>query len=110
MKAVEQLYEKRELVTGVPTGFTDLDKKTAGLQPSDLIIVAGRPSMGKTALALNIAQYTALEAKVGFAIISLEMSMKKLVAESAQRFLGILRLGGDSDSDMAASAPVTDTH
>ena len=50
MKAVEQLYERQELVTGVPTGFIDLDKKTAGLQPGDLIIVAGRPSMGKTAL------------------------------------------------------------
>jgi replicative DNA helicase len=79
MKAVEQLYEKRELVTGVPTGFTDLDKKTAGLQPSDLIIVAGRPSMGKTALALNIAQYTALEANVGVAVFSLEMSKEQLV-------------------------------
>ena len=79
MKAVEQLYEKRELVTGVPTGFVDLDKKTAGLQPGDLIIVAGRPSMGKTALALNIAQYAAQDAKHGVAVFSLEMGKEQLV-------------------------------
>jgi replicative DNA helicase len=79
MKAVEQLYERQELVTGVPTGFSDLDKKTAGLQPGDLAIVAGRPSMGKTAFALNIAQYAALEAKTGVAIFSLEMSKEQLV-------------------------------
>jgi len=79
MKAVEQLYERQELVTGVPSGFTDLDKKTAGLQPGDLIIVAGRPSMGKTAFALNIAQYAALDAKTGVAVFSLEMSKEQLV-------------------------------
>jgi replicative DNA helicase len=79
MKAVEQLYERQELVTGVPTGFVDLDKKTAGLQPGDLAIVAGRPSMGKTAFALNIAQYAALEAKTGVAVFSLEMSKEQLV-------------------------------
>jgi replicative DNA helicase len=79
MKAVEQLYEKRELVTGVPTGFVDLDRKTAGLQPGDLIIVAGRPSMGKTALALNVAQYAAQEANHGVAIFSLEMGKEQLV-------------------------------
>ncbi len=79
MKAVEQLYERRELVTGVPTGYTDLDRKTAGLQPGDLVIVAGRPSMGKTALALNIAQYAALEARIGVAVFSLEMSKEQLV-------------------------------
>ena len=79
MKAVEQLYERRELVTGVPTGFVDLDRKTAGLQPSDLVIIAGRPSMGKTALALNVAEYAALEADTGVAIFSLEMSKEQLV-------------------------------
>jgi replicative DNA helicase len=79
MKAVEQLYERKELVTGVPTGFIDLDRKTAGLQASDLIIVAGRPSMGKTALALNMAQYAALEHGVGVAVFSLEMSKEQLV-------------------------------
>jgi len=79
MKAVEQLYERQELVTGVPTGFVDLDKKTAGLQPGDLVIVAGRPSMGKTAFALNMAQYAALESKTGVAVFSLEMSKEQLV-------------------------------
>jgi replicative DNA helicase len=79
MKQVERLYERRELVTGVPTGFTDLDRKTAGLQAGDLVIVAGRPSMGKTAFALNVAQYAALEAGVGVAVFSLEMSKEQLV-------------------------------
>jgi len=79
MKAVSQLYEKRELVTGVPTGFIDLDRKTAGLQPGDLIIVAGRPSMGKTAFALNIAQYAAQEANRAVAVFSLEMGKEQLV-------------------------------
>jgi replicative DNA helicase len=79
MKAIEQLYERKELVTGVPTGFIDLDRMTAGLQPADLIVIAGRPSMGKTAFALNIAEYVALTAKVGVAIFSLEMSKEQLV-------------------------------
>jgi len=79
MKAIEQLYERKELVTGVPTGFVDLDRMTAGLQPSDLIVIAGRPSMGKTAFALNIAQYAALTAKVGVAVFSLEMAKEQLV-------------------------------
>ncbi len=79
MKAVEQLYERKELVTGVPTGYVDLDKKTAGLQPGDLVIIAGRPSMGKTALALNIAQHAAMEAGTGTAVFSLEMSKEQLV-------------------------------
>ena len=60
MKVIEKLCEKKLAVTGVPTGFTELDKMTSGLQPSDLIIVAGRPSMGKTSLCLNIAQHVAL--------------------------------------------------
>lgn len=79
MKAIEQLYERKELVTGVPSGFIDLDRMTAGLQPSDLIIVAGRPSMGKTAFALNIAEYAAVQSKIGVAIFSLEMSKEQLV-------------------------------
>lgn len=78
---LEQLYERKELVTGVPTGFTDLDRITAGLQPSDLVIIAARPSMGKTALALNIAAYAALGAgaRYGVAFFSLEMSKEQLV-------------------------------
>jgi replicative DNA helicase len=79
MNTIEQLYERKELVTGVPTGFIDLDRLTAGLQPSDLIILAGRPSMGKTAFALNIAENCAMAAKVGVALFSLEMSKEQLV-------------------------------
>ena len=78
-KILERLYEKKELVTGVPSGFKDLDRMTAGFQPSDLIIVAGRPSMGKTAFCLNVAQYAAIEKKTPVAIFSLEMSKEQLV-------------------------------
>ncbi|HOP41065.1 MAG TPA: replicative DNA helicase [Geobacteraceae bacterium] len=81
IKYIEDLYEKKESVTGVPTGFVDLDNKTAGFQSGDLIIIAGRPSMGKTAFALNIAQYAAIHAnpRHPVAIFSLEMSKEQLV-------------------------------
>jgi len=78
MGSIEQMYERKELVTGVSTGFIDLDRLTAGLQPADLIIVAGRPSMGKTAFALNIAQHVGITGKHGVAIFSLEMSKEQL--------------------------------
>ncbi|ANA40838.1 replicative DNA helicase [Geobacter anodireducens] len=80
-KRIETLYEKKEHVTGVPTGFYDLDKMTAGFQPGDLIIIAGRPSMGKTAFSLNIAQYAAAHADspLPVAVFSLEMSKESLV-------------------------------
>ena len=58
---IDQLYNRKEKITGIPTGFSDLDERTAGLQPSDLIIIAGRPSMGKTSLALGIALNAALD-------------------------------------------------
>ncbi len=77
--AVEQLYKRKELITGVPTGYSIIDKMTAGLQPSDLIILAARPSMGKTSFAMNIAQHAALVEKTGVAIFSLEMSKEQLV-------------------------------
>ena len=77
-KTIERLYEKRQLITGVPTGFQRLDELTSGLQPSDLIIIAGRPSMGKTALALNIAQNASVQASIPAAIFSLEMSKEQL--------------------------------
>ena len=77
-ETVEQLYKRKELITGVPTGYTDIDRMTAGLQPSDLVILAGRPSMGKTAFAMNIAQHAALMEKTGVAIFSLEMSKEQL--------------------------------
>jgi len=78
-KTIEKLYEKKELVTGVPSGFKELDRMTAGFQSSDLIIVAGRPSMGKTAFCLNLAQYAAIEKRIPAAIFSLEMSKEQLV-------------------------------
>lgn len=77
-KTIEKLYEKRQLITGVPTGFTKLDELTSGLQPSDLIIVAGRPSMGKTTFALNIVQHAAIDAGITTAIFSLEMAKEQL--------------------------------
>ena len=81
IKNIEALYEKKDHVTGVPTGYQDLDEKTAGFQRGDLIIIAGRPSMGKTAFALNIAQYAAIHAQPNHpvALFSLEMSKEQLV-------------------------------
>jgi len=76
---IEKLYERQELVTGVPTGFRDLDEMTAGFQPSDLIIIAGRPSMGKTALAMTIAQRAGIDHKQTVAVFSLEMGKEQLL-------------------------------
>jgi replicative DNA helicase len=86
-KMLERVSEFEGYVTGVPSGFADFDRLTAGLQPSDLIIIAGRPSMGKTALALNIGYNAAQKTKKGVAIFSLEMSKQQL---------GIRMLGFDS--------------
>lgn len=79
IQIVERLYDQKELVTGVPTGYQRLDELTAGLQPSDLIIIAARPSMGKTAFALNIAQYVGISKQKAAALFSLEMSKEQLV-------------------------------
>jgi replicative DNA helicase len=81
VKIIERLYEKKQTITGVPTGFAELDKMTSGLQPSDLVVIAGRPSMGKTALSMNIAQYVATlrEDAVPVGIFSMEMSKEQLV-------------------------------
>lgn len=76
---LEELYNTKGYVTGIPTGFTDLDYKTSGLQNSDLILIAARPGMGKTAMALNIAQYAAVRKHVPVAIFNLEMSKDQLV-------------------------------
>ncbi len=76
---IQRIHETRESVTGLSSGFIDLDKYTAGFHPSDLVIVAGRPSMGKTSFALNVAQYVGLEAKKPVAVFSLEMSKELLV-------------------------------
>ncbi|HYC23539.1 MAG TPA: replicative DNA helicase [Candidatus Bathyarchaeia archaeon] len=79
IKTIEFLHERQQVVTGVPTGFIELDKLTAGLQASDLIIIAGRPAMGKSALATNIGQYAATHAGKAVALFSLEMSKEQLV-------------------------------
>ncbi len=76
---LEQLYNQKQHITGVPTGFIDLDYKTAGLHNSDLILIAARPAMGKSAFALNIATNAALKAKVPAVIFSLEMSKEQMV-------------------------------
>lgn len=83
---VSDLYsaDNQTAITGVPTGFVDLDQKTSGLQPGDLIIVAARPSMGKTAFAVNIAENIALESKLAVAIFSMEMGGEQL----AMRMIG----------------------
>ncbi len=75
---LEKLYEKDSLITGLSTGFKDLDRLTSGLQPSDLIIVAGRPSMGKSSLVLGIARHVGLHLKKPVAIFSLEMACYQL--------------------------------
>ena len=76
---LEELYNRKQHITGVPTGFADLDYKTAGFHSSDLILIAARPAMGKSAFALNIATNAAIRAKVPVAIFSLEMSKEQMV-------------------------------
>lgn len=78
LKEIEGLTEDKRLTRGVPSGFTDLDSRTLGFQPSDLIIIAARPGMGKTALSLNIAYNAAVKGKKGVAVFSLEMSKEQL--------------------------------
>jgi replicative DNA helicase len=105
---IEELQSSPGSVTGVPSGFPDLDNLTAGFQKGDLIIVAGRPSMGKTALAMNFAQHAAIEREVPVAVFSLEMSKESLV----QRLLcaegrvdsGRLRRGRLQDDEYARLA------
>ncbi len=79
IKQIEERYCNQEAITGIASGFSDLDSITSGFQPSDLIIVAGRPSMGKTALALSIARYSGVEEGKGIAIFSLEMSNEQIL-------------------------------
>ncbi len=93
MERIEQLREGGP-TTGVPSGFTDLDKLTLGFQPADLVIVAARPSMGKTAFVLNVAQYAAVEGNIPTAIFSLEMSKESLVTRmlASEGFIDAQRL------------------
>jgi len=79
IETIDRLYQKKAHVTGLATGFIDFDIKTAGLQQSDLIVIAGRPSMGKSALAIGIAEYVGVVEKNPLAIFSLEMSKEQLV-------------------------------
>lgn len=80
IKHLEMLYQRGDLITGIPTGFYELDRLTAGLQRGDLVILAARPGMGKTALALNIVCNAVKQTKLGAAIFSLEMSKEQLVS------------------------------
>ena len=100
---IERASKNKGTVTGIPTGFNDLDYKLSGLQPSDLVLVAARPSMGKTAFVLNIAQYVAFKKEKGVAIFSLEMSKEQLVNRlfslESQVDSQAIRTGNLKDSD-----------
>lgn len=101
LESIESAAKNKGSVTGVATGFYDLDYKTAGLQPSDLVLVAARPSMGKTAFVLNIAEHAVLKAKVPTAIFSLEMSKDQLVKR-------ILSMNSKVDSQAIRSGELQD--
>ena len=96
---IEQLFEQKRLITGVPTGFVDLDEMTRGLQPGDLIIVAARPSMGKTSLVLNMAQHVAVQPDHSVGFFSLEMSKESL-------FLRLLTSEAQIDSHRLMSGAI----
>ena len=103
LEKIELASKTKGNVTGIATGFVDLDYKMAGLQPSDLILVAARPSMGKTAFVLNIAQYVAFHSNLTAAIFSLEMSKEQLVnrmfSSESRVDAQVLRSGNLADSD-----------
>jgi replicative DNA helicase len=101
LESIESAAKNKGSVTGVATGFYDLDYKTAGLQPSDLILVAARPSMGKTAFVLNVAEHVALRSNVTTAIFSLEMSKDQLVKR-------ILSMHSKVDSQAIRSGDLSD--
>lgn len=94
---IEELFNTKQAVTGVPTGFTDLDKKTSGLQGGDLVIVAGRPSMGKTSFAMNLVEYAAINQDLPVAVFSMEMPgaqlATRLLASLSRVNSGKLRTG-----------------
>ncbi len=103
LEKIEMASKQKGNVTGIATGFVDLDYRMSGLQPSDLVLVAARPSMGKTAFVLNIAQYVAFHSNLSTAIFSLEMSKEQLVnrlfALEARVDAQLLRSGNLADSD-----------
>ncbi len=108
MERIESLHAGGQSITGVPSGFADLDDKTAGFQNADLVIVAARPSMGKTALCLNIAQHAAIEKGIPVAIFSLEMAkaqlVQRLLTSEARVDAHRLRQGMLKDADYALLA------
>ncbi len=103
LERIEKASKSKGTVTGIPTGFIDLDYKLSGLQPSDLVLIAARPSMGKTAFVLNIAQYIAFKKEKGVAVFSLEMSKEQLVNRlfslESQVDAQAIRTGNMKDSD-----------
>ncbi|MCL2375844.1 MAG: replicative DNA helicase [Defluviitaleaceae bacterium] len=105
---IEKAYKQGSKITGIESGFTDLDLKTAGFHPSDLILIAARPSMGKTAIALNMVAHAAIHTGVPTAIFSLEMSKEqlanRLIASEARVDAGRLRNGQLDPTDWAAIA------
>lgn len=104
--AIEELYDRRGAITGLPTGLAELDKMTDGLHKAEMIVIAARPSMGKTALAMNIAEHIALEAKLPVAVFSLEMStsqlVQRLLCSRARVNLGSVRNGFLAERDFPA--------
>ena len=110
IRTIEQLYEHEDLVSGVPTGFLDLDRITAGLQPSNLVIIAARPGMGKTSFALNIAQHVASQQKMAVGVYSFEMTQQeinlRLLCSEARVELAKVRTGylGERDFPRLAMA------
>ena len=102
-KAIEDLFTRKELITGVPTGFYDLDRYLSGMQAGDMIVLAARPSMGKTALAVNIAEHVALNEGLPVAVFSMEMGASQLavriVGSIGRIDQGHLRTGKLSDEE-----------
>jgi len=100
----DELVRQKKLVTGVPSGFTDLDKYTSGFQPADLVVIAGRPSMGKTALVLNVAEWVAIHEQQPVAMFSLEMSkqlvVQRLLFSQAKVNAHRIRTGFGSEEDL----------
>ena len=100
---IDELFHLKNPITGVPTGYDDFDKKTAGLQPSDLVIIAGRPSMGKTAFAINIAEHVAIKEQMSVAVFSMEMPAEQLAIRMSGSLSRInqqnIRTGNLEDED-----------
>jgi replicative DNA helicase len=117
VERIDALFEKDDPITGIPTGFNEFDEKTSGLQAGDLIIVAGRPSMGKTSFAMNIAEYAAVKQRASVAIFSMEMPGEQLAMRMLASLGRIdqhrLRIGKLAEEDWprlsSAVAVLTDT-